>query len=285
MATLRDIRKRIRAVKSTTQITKAMEMVAAARLRRAQQMVEQSRPYSEKMRLILEQISAASGTIDHPFFEQREVKRKMLVVFTSDRGLCGSFNSNIIRPATRWMRENEQFEPRLVLVGKKGEDFFRRQKWPIAKVYKNMQGRMNLDTVRDLTQFLISAFVSGEVDEVQMIYTKFVSTTTYRVGVHSFLPIVPPKSEKKSNKNYIFEPDPEQIFEALMPSYALTIAQMALAETFASEHGARMIAMGQATRNANEMIDSLTLQYNKARQATITKELLEVVTGAEALRG
>ena len=285
MATLRDIRKRIRAVKSTTQITKAMEMVAAARLRRAQQMVEQSRPYSEKMRLILEQISAASGTIDHPFFEQRDVKRKMLVVFTSDRGLCGSFNSNIIRPATKWMRENEQFEPRLVLVGKKGEDFFRRQKWPIAKVYKNMQGRMNLDTVRDLTHFLINAFISGEVDQVDLIYTKFISTTSYRVGVHSFLPIVPPKSDKKSNKHYIFEPDPEHIFEALMPSYALTIAQMALAETFASEHGARMIAMGQATRNANEMIDSLTLQYNKARQATITKELLEVVTGAEALKG
>lgn len=285
MATLRDIRKRIRAVKSTTQITKAMEMVAAARLRRAQQMVEQSRPYSEKMRLILEQISAAAGSINHPFFEQREVKRKMLVVFTSDRGLCGSFNSNIIRPATKWMRENEQFEPRLVLVGKKGEDFFRRQKWPIAKVYKNMQGRMNLDTVRDLTHFLINAFISGEVDQVDLIYTKFISTTSYRVGVHSFLPIVPPKSEKKSNKHYIFEPDPEHIFEALMPSYALTIAQMALAETFASEHGARMIAMGQATRNANEMIDSLTLQYNKARQATITKELLEVVTGAEALKG
>lgn len=285
MATLRDIRKRIRAVKSTTQITKAMEMVAAARLRRAQQMVEQSRPYAEKMRLILEQISAAAGSINHPFFEQREVKRKMLVVFTSDRGLCGSFNSNIIRPTTRWMRENEQYQPQLVLVGKKGEDFFRRQKWPIAKVYKNMQGRMNLDVVRDLTNFLINAFVSGEVDQVQLIYTKFLSTTSYRVGVHGFLPITPPQTDSKSQKHYIFEPDPEHIFESLMPSYALTIAQMALADTFASEHGARMIAMGQATRNANEMIDALTLQYNKARQATITKELLEVVTGAEALKG
>ena len=285
MATLRDIRKRIRAVKSTTQITKAMEMVAAARLRRAQQTVEQSRPYAEKMRLILEQISAAAGSIDHPFFEQREVKRKMLVVFTSDRGLCGSFNSNIIRPATRWMRENEAFEPRMVLVGKKGEDFFRRQKWPIAKVYKNMHGKVNLDMVRDLTEFLIDVFVSGEVDQVDMIYTRFVSTTSYKVGVHRFLPIEPPKTEQKSNKHYIFEPDPEHIFESLMPSYALTVAQMALSETFASEHGARMIAMGQATRNANEMIDTLTLQYNKARQASITKELLEVVTGAEALRG
>ncbi len=285
MANLRDIRKRIRAVKSTTQITKAMEMVAAARLRKAQQMVEQSRPYAEKMRLILEEISAAAASIEHPYFEQREVKRKILVVFTSDRGLCGSYNTNVIRQSVKWLRENEQYEPRLVLVGKKGEDFFRRQKWPIIRVFKGMQGRMNLDVVRDLRQYLTGLFTSGDADQVQLLYTRFLSTVSYRVGVHGFLPIKPPQTEDQKIKNYIFEPDPEHIFEALMPSYALTIIQMALADTFASEHGARMIAMGQATKNANEMIDTLTLQYNKARQGLITKELLEIVTGAEALKG
>lgn len=285
MANLRDIRKRIRAVKSTTQITKAMEMVAAARLRKAQQMVEQSRPYAEKMRLILEEISAAAASIEHPYFEQREVKRKILVVFTSDRGLCGSYNTNVIRQGVKWLRENEQYEPRLVLVGKKGEDFFRRQKWPIIRVFKGMQGRMNLDMLRDLRQYLTTLFTSGDADQVQLLYTRFLSTVSYRVGVHSFLPIKPPQTEDQKIKNYIFEPDPAQIFEALMPSYALTIIQMALADTFASEHGARMIAMGQATKNANEMIDTLTLQYNKARQGLITKELLEIVTGAEALKG
>ncbi len=285
MANLRDIRKRIRAVKSTTQITKAMEMVAAARLRKAQQMVEQSRPYAEKMRLILEEISAAAASIEHPYFEQREVKRKVLVVFTSDRGLCGSYNTNVIRQGVKWLRENEQFEPRLILVGKKGEDFFRRQKWPIMRVFKGMQGRMNLDMVRELMQYLTTLFTSGDADQVQLLYTQFLSTVSYRVGVHGFLPIKPPHADNKKIKNYIFEPDPEHIFEALMPSYALTIIQMALADTFASEHGARMIAMGQATKNANEMIDTLTLQYNKARQGLITKELLEIVTGAEALKG
>ncbi len=285
MATLRDIRKRIRAVKSTKQITKAMEMVAAARLRKAQQMVEQSRPYAEKMRLILEEISAASTAVEHPYFQQREIKRKVLVVFTSDRGLCGSYNSNIIRPATKWLRENEAFAPKLILVGKKGEDFFRRQKWPIARTFKGMQGRMNLDVVRDLTHYLTEMFTSGEVDQVQLLYTKFLSMASYRPGINVFLPIVPPQADNKKVKNYIFEPDPEHIFDSLMPSYALTIIQMALADTFASEHGARMIAMGQATKNADEMTDTLTLQYNKARQGMITKELLEIVTGAEALKG
>lgn len=285
MATLRDIKKRIRAVVSTKQITKAMEMVAAARLRKAQQMVEQSRPYSEKMRLILNQISAASANIEHPFFEQREVKKVALVVFTSDRGLCGSYNTNVIRQAVRRLRETSEQELKLVLVGKKGDDYFRRQSWPILKTYKGFQGRMNLDIVRDLTNHLIGLFLNHEIDQVQLVYTRFASMVSYKLGTFDFLPIQSPKGDHASTKQYIFEPDPEQIFASLMPAYALTIMQMALADALASEHGTRMIAMGMATRNADEMVDTLTLQYNKARQATITKELLEVVSGSEALKG
>jgi F-type H+-transporting ATPase subunit gamma len=285
MAALRDIKKRIRAVKNTKQITKAMEMVAAARLRKAQQMVEQARPYSEKMRLILDQISAAASTIEHPFFEQREVKRVALVVFASDRGMCGSYNTNVIRHAVRYLKQPEGRELKLVLVGKKGDDYFRRQSWPILKTYRGFQGRMNLDGVRDLTHYLTRLFLDHEVDQVQLVYTRFVSAVSYKLGTVNFLPIHPPKGDQAAGKQYIFEPDPEKIFESLMPAYALTIAQMALADALASEHGTRMIAMGMATRNADEMVNNLTLVYNKARQATITKELLEVVSGSEALKG
>ncbi len=161
MPTPRDIRKRIRAVTNISQITRAMQMVAAARLRKAQMMVEQSRPYSEKMRLILEQISSASAEVEHPFFEQREVNKRVLVVFTSDRGMCGSYNSNVVRQAVRMLREPGGENIQLVLVGKKAEDFFRRQSWPVLKIYKGLQGRMNLDVVRDLTNYLISLFVSA----------------------------------------------------------------------------------------------------------------------------
>jgi F-type H+-transporting ATPase subunit gamma len=284
MPTPRDIRKRIRAVVNISQITKAMQMVAAARLRKAQMMVEQSRPYSEKMRLILEQISSASAEVEHPFFEQREVKNRVLVIFTSDRGMCGSYNSNVIRQAVRLLKEPGSENIKLVLVGKKADDYFRRQRWPILKVYRGLQGRMNLDVVRELTNQLTTLFVTHEADQIQLLYTRFISMVSYKLGLADFLPIVPPKAETAGNRQYIFEPDPRQIFDSLMPAYALTIVQMALADALASEHGTRMIAMSLSTRNAEEMIDTLTLQYNKARQAAITKELLEVVSGAEALR-
>lgn len=285
MPSPRDIRKRIRAVINTSQITKAMQMVAAARLRKAQQMVEQSRPYSEKMRLILEQISSASAEVEHPFFQKREIKTRILVIFASDRGMCGSFNTNVTRQAIRMLKEPGGENIKLVLVGKKAEDVFRRQSWPILKVYKGLQGRMNLEVVRELTDFLIEQFTSGQADHVQLLYTRFKSMVSFKLGTADFLPIVPPKVEHASARQYIFEPDPSQIFGALMPAYALTIIQMALADSLASEHGTRMIAMSLATRNAEEMVDALTLQYNKARQGAITKELLEIVSGSEALRG
>ncbi len=288
MATLRDIKKRIRAVGNIKQITKAMEMVAAARLRRAEEEATQSRPYAEKMHLILEQISAAAATLDHPFFEQREIKQKTLVLFTADRGQCGSYNANLIRRAVQILKAETAVPVNLVLVGKKAEDYFKRRDWPVNRVFKGLQGKMNLDIVHQLTDYVIDLFVSGQTDEVRLIYAKFISKAVHRITLADFLPVTPPATgdeEKSGGGQYIFEPDPHEIFATLMPTYARTMMQSATADALASEHSARMMAMGQATKNADEMVDSLTLQYNKARQSVITKELLEIVSGAEALKG
>jgi F-type H+-transporting ATPase subunit gamma len=265
-----------------------MEMVAAARLRRAEQEAVQSRPYADKMRHILEQISAAAATLDHPFFEQREIRHKTLVLFTGDRGLCGSYNTNLIRKATQLLKAETQVPVDLVLVGKKGDDFFKRRNWPINCVFKGLQGKMNLDIVHTLTEHVIDSFISGQTDQVQLIYARFITKATHRITVADFLPVTPPGSDRETGtggKQYIFEPDALKIFDSLMPAYARTMMQSATADALASEHAARMMAMGQATRNADEMVDALTLQYNKARQSVITKELLEIVSGAEALSG
>lgn len=284
MATLRDIKKRIRAVVNTKQITKAMEMVAAARLRRAQQLVEQSRPYSEKMRLILEQISSAATEFRHSFFEKREVNNRILVVMTSDRGLCGSYNTNVLRRAAEVLRTSE-IKPKLVIVGKRAKDYFKRRDVEILKVWQDLGGKMDYDVARELTTYLIDQWETGAADQIEMLYTSFISMSNFRVGVSTFLPIEPPETDETTGRDYIFEPDPQNIYDTLMPAYALTIIQMAMADAIASEHGMRMVAMNLATKNAEEMIDSLTLSYNKARQAAITSELLEIVSGAEALKG
>ncbi len=288
MPTLREVKKRIRSVKSTRRITGAMEMVAAAKLRRAQQRVEQSRPYARKMDEMLSHLAAGSrGEIVHPYFEEREIKRKALVAFTSDRGLCGSFNANIIREANNWLRENSEVETELVLVGKKGNDFFKRRSYPIVGYYHDWGGVLDYGKARDIVGFLTERFVAQEVDEIDLLYTRFLSMVKYRVTLEKYLPIARPETaeDEGTTSDYIFEPNAEQIYAALMPGYATTKLVTALVESFASEHGSRMIAMNNATKNAGEMIDALTLEYNKARQAQITKELLEVISGAEALAG
>ncbi len=289
MATLREVKKRIKSVKSTRRITSAMEMVAAAKLRRAQQRVEQARPYAEKMDEMLKHLAAGSqGEISHPYFEEREIKKKLLVVITSDRGLYGSYNSNIIRHATIWLDENKDFGMELVLVGKKGNDFFKRRPYPIVGYYHDWGGVLDYSKAKDIVQFLTNRFVQKDVDEITLLYTRFLSMVKYRVTFEKYLPIPRPETAvdtEETMSDYIFEPNAEQIYASLMPGYATTKLVTALAESFASEHGSRMIAMNAATKNAGEMIDNLTLDYNKARQAQITKELLEVVAGAEALKG
>lgn len=287
MATLRDVKKRIRTVVSTERITKAMEMVAAAKLRRAQQRVEQTRPYSGKMDEMLDHLASGSiGEISHPYFEARKPVRQTLVVITSDRGLCGSFNANVLRRATTWLNDNADVETEIVTVGKRANDFFKPRRWTIVMNCSDWSGNLNMAKARELVTCLTERFVTGETDRIQLVFTRFLSTVRYRIVDESYLPIASPEVDKPGDEtqiNYIFEPTPESIYTALMPAYATTKMVTALVESFASEHGSRMIAMGNATKNAGEMTQSLTLEYNKARQAQITKELLEVISGAEAL--
>lgn len=292
MPTLREVKKRIRSVISTKRITNAMEMVAAAKLRRAQQKVEQSRPYSKKMDEMLAQLAAGStGEIIHPYFEERQPRKRSLVIFTSDRGLCGSFNSNIVRHAQNWLNEHKDTEVELITVGKKGNDFFKKRSWPVVNYYGNWGGALNYDKARDMVRFLTDRFVAGETDEISLLFTRFISMVKYRISLEKYLPVARPEIKTSTNelshglKDYIFEPNAEKIYAALMPGYATTKMVTALVESFASEHGSRMIAMNAATKNAGEMVYNLTLDYNKARQAQITKELLEVVSGADALKG
>ncbi len=288
MPTLREVKNRIRTVISTERITRAMEMVAAAKLRRAQEKVEQSRPYSKKMDEMLSQLaSGATGEISHPYFEERELKKRTVVVITSDRGLCGSFNSNIIRKANNWLVNNRDVETEIVTIGKRSFDFFKRREWKLIEDFSDWGGSLQLSKAQQVVSFLTERFVGGETDEIVLFYTRFLTMVKYKIVNEKYLPIAPPDTDSVeqtgSNMEYIYEPSPESIYGALMPSYAMTKMITALVESFASEHGSRMMAMGNATKNAGDMIQSLTLDYNKARQAQITKELLEVVSGAEAL--
>jgi len=288
MATLREVKKRIKSVVSTRRITSAMEMVAAANLRRAQQKVEETRPYSRKMDEMLGHLAAASSDdISHPYFDERDVKKKTLVVFASDRGLCGSFNSNVFRRAFEWLEQNKDFEVEIVAVGKKADDIFKRRRWPVVASYMDWEGKLNFDKVQEIVSFLAGRFVNGETDQIDLAFTRFLSTVRYKLVVEGYLPVARPQTggDSEGRSDYIFEPSPEAIYGALMPRYATTKMVAAVAESLASEHGSRMMAMSNATTNAGDMIQSLTLEYNKARQAQITKELLEVVSGAEALAG
>jgi F-type H+-transporting ATPase subunit gamma len=263
-----------------------MKMVAAARLRRAQMQAEQCRPYAEKLTEMLSHLSAAaSDRLSHPFFEKRPIKKQTLVLVTSDRGLCGAFNSNLIRRAEKWLANHDPKAVELVCVGKRGYLYFRRRQWEIVKTYTDFNAQLDFARVRDLVSFLTERFLSGGTDEIHILYTRYHSAARVRVTLEKYLNIEPPDSGGHApTGDYIFEPAPEAIFSELLPRYAHILLQAALANSFASEHATRMIAMTMATSNAEEVVNRLTLQYNKARQAAITKELLEVVSGAEALR-
>ena len=289
MPSLRDIQRRIRSVKSTQQITKAMEMVAAAKLRKAQLRAERARPYAEKMELILSNLSATvspSGEhVLHPYFEERPVRKTTLVLITSDRGLCGSFNSNLIRRTATFLKDFTPENVELTCIGKRGFTWYKKRPHPVVSSHVDFGGNMDFGRARQITQELTQRFVSGETDAIYLLYSKFITTARSKITLLRYLPIEPStvEAETESRSDYIFEPDPEAIFADLMPRYATTMMQTAMAESFAAEHAARMMAMGGATKSAGEMIDALTLQFNKARQAAITKELLDIVGGAEAV--
>ena len=284
MSSLMALRRRIRSVQNTQQITKANEMVAASKLRRAQATALASRPYAAKITEMLGNLSRAAGDLDHPLFKAREVRVTALVVVTSDRGLCGAYNTNLVRAAEQRLRAAPPDSIRLVLVGKKGRDYFRRRRYPVLAVHTPLPAEASLEFAKELTEDLSARFISGEVDRVEVIFTRFISALRRNLVTEPFLPIGGDQPEAAGGASPIFEPDAESIFAELLPRYATAKLFAALADALAAEHSSRMIAMGAARKNAGELIDLLVLRRNRMRQAVITKELLDIVGGAEALK-
>jgi F-type H+-transporting ATPase subunit gamma len=290
MATLRDIQRRIRSVQSTQKITRAMKLVAAAKLRRAQERILAARPYAAKMgELLGNLVSAASGRdgARHPLLEQREGPRRQIVIITADKGLAGAFNSNVIRRALEFVRQSNTAEVTLVVVGRKARDFYRRRPWTIKRDMIGFWDRLAHSHASELADYFMQQYLDGEVDEVHLVYNEFRSVVVQRAVREQLLPI-PRKAEVGADGtaavDYLYEPDPTAILDELLPRHVRTQVFRALMESLAGEYGARMTAMEAATKNAKEMIDVLTIQFNKARQEKITKELLDIVGGAEALK-
>ena len=288
MATLKAIRKRITSVKNTQQITKAMKMVSAAKLRRAQDAAVQARPYAEKMAELLQNVSARVSSEAHPLLAGREEKKIQLVLFTSDRGLCGGYNANLIRTAEAFIRQHSaEKEIELTLVGRKGADHFRRRGAKIRARYGDILQKPADELATEIGEKLIDCFVKGETDAVYIVYSQFRSALSQVPTVEKLLPVAlaeTSEAEAEQQTEYIYEPSVAELLASLLPRVSGVAVQRALLEATASEHGARMTAMESASGNAAKMIGSLTLQMNRARQAAITRELLEIVGTAEALK-
>ena len=286
MATLRDIQRRIRSVQSTQKITKAMKLVAASKFRRAQERIIAARPYATKMRELLGGLAGHTGDETHPLLARRETGRKRLVIITADKGLCGAFNSNILRESLRFLRGAGETSVTLVVVGKKARDFYRRRQFTVKSEMLGFFDRLAYSHAQELSNELIGSYLAEEVDEVHLIYNEFRSVAVQRPVRQQLLPI--PKTEAGADAgqpvDYIYEPSAESILGDLLPRHVRMQVFRALMESLAGEYGARMTAMEAATKNAKEMIEILTIQYNKARQEKITKELLDIVGGAEALK-
>ena len=289
MANLRAIRKRISSVKSTQQITRAMKMVSAAKLRRAQDSIIAARPYARKMRDVVTAVAGRAGSDAHPLLAAREAKKLALLLVTSDRGLCGSFNAGLSRAVYRFLNEHRGAyeEITLFVVGRKGRDFFRRREIPIIKEYLGVLGAVSRHHAETIANDLIGGFLSGEFDEVQIAFNEFRSAISQVVRFEKMFPIALESSGKTGGDDvdYLYEPSREEILATLLPKYVQTQILRVLLESVAGEHGARMTAMDSATNNSVDMISRLTLKMNRARQATITTELTEIVSGAEALKG
>ena len=291
MPSLRDIRTRIGSVKNTRQITKAMKMVAAAKLRRAQDAITRARPYAVLLEQALGRIAtraAAEGHATHPLLASRPVRKVELVLLTSDRGLAGAFNSNVNRRALRFMTESADVYEEIVIstMGRKARDFFRARKAPIRKDYAGIHQNANYEKAAEIAREMSERFLSGEVDAVFLCYNEFRSAISQNVVVRQLLPIETAAGAEAAAAGYdfLYEPSRRQLLEELVPKHLAIQVWRALLDSAASEHGARMTAMESATKNAEDMIAALTLQYNRARQAYVTKELMEIVSGAEALK-
>ncbi|MBI4594268.1 MAG: ATP synthase F1 subunit gamma, partial [Candidatus Rokubacteria bacterium] len=279
MATPRDIRRRIRSVQSTQKITRAMKLVAAAKLRRAQERVLAARPYAGKMAELLGHLVSATGAdgAPHPLLEPREGPRRQIVIITADRGLAGAFNSNILRRSLEFIRESSAPDVTLVVVGRKARDFYRRRPWSVKRDLVGFWDRLAYGHAQELADAFVQQYLDGEVDEVHLIYNEFRSVAVQRPVRLPLLPIPRGEGAAGESVDYLYEPTPAAILGDLLPRHLRTQVYRALMESLAGEYGARMTAMEAATTNAKEMIDVLTIQYNKARQEKITKELLDIV--------
>ena len=294
MASLRSIRNRIKSTRSTQKITKAMKLVDAAKLRGAQDAVLRARPYAQLLGELLASLArsrAEAGMAPHPLMEKREMKRVEVVMLTSDRGLCGGFNSNIVRRAQRFVvEEGERFEEmQFSTIGRKGRDFAKKRGFVTRKDYVGFFNRLRFLQAKEVADDLIAEFTAGRIDGAFLLYNQFKSAISQQITLTQLLPIEAPPEESKDTKAFVtpehlYEPDRRQLLETLIPRQLSTQIWRALLESKASEHGARMTAMDAATKNAGEMIGRLSLEYNRARQAAITKELMEIVSGAEALK-
>ena len=295
MPNLLDIRRRIKSVKNTQQITKAMKMVSAAKLKRAQDRVVTARPFANKMTEVLGQLAKRTDEdFHHPLLDLRGDQRYLLVLITADKGLCGAFNTNLTKAAQAFIRDNPDKNVEIVAIGRKGRDFFRNRQAAIASEYLGLtgRGRVEFSEALDVARSIIKLYTEDEgIDKVFLIYNEFKSVLSQRVVLEQFLPVSRAKEEEPEVKSqqpvtlvdYIYEQPPEEMFSQLLPRLIETQIFRALLESVASEQGARMTAMDSASKNASELIDSLTLNMNRIRQAAITNEIIEVVSGAAAL--
>lgn len=291
MPSLRDIRRRIRSVRNTAKITKAMELVAASRLRRAQMRVVASRPYADAMRDLISELAGqgGSGETPHPLLTQRTTGEIAVIVLTPDRGLAGPLNANIVRRATDHMQQQEREGKtvRLITLGRKGQDFFVRRGRTLLGTFTGVVDRPAYDHVIPAARLIIDDYTAGVVDHAYLVYPRYISTLVQRADVIQLLPIVPPEARAEAGAaghlDYIYEPNPDEILESLLPRYVETQIYQALLETSASFSSAQMVAMRNATDNAKDLVDNLSLTYNKVRQAGITREVTEIASAAEAM--
>ncbi len=277
-----DIRRRIRSVKNTQQITKAMKMVAAAKLRRAQDRIVSARPYSGAMSTILASVASRVNPEQHPLLSERDERRVLVLVVTGDKGLAGAFNGNVLKTTLNTIREREWSEVSLIPIGRKANDFFRRRTIPVRHQAINVFQALSLETAGRISKMVVDDFIDDRIDAVYVIYNEFRSVISQVVHVEKLLPL-PRTKHDEPTIDYLYEPSPEEILRELLPKHIEFQIYRILLDSAAAEQGARMTAMESATKNAADMIDSLTLTYNRIRQAAITKEIIEIVSGAQAL--
>ncbi len=288
MASLKSIKKRIVSVKNTRQITKAMKMVSAAKLRRAQENVVAARPYAKKLGEVLQTLSSSLEGDLHPLLEKRDAKKLLLIVLTSDRGLCGGFNSNLCKAADRYLKEKSGVYEQIsvMTVGRKGYEFLK-SRYTVYKNFSNVLAKPNYQTAAMLAQEVIDGFLAGEYDQVELLYNSFRTVMTQDITFQQMLPVEPEVkgSAEETPVEFIYEPSVGELLAEILPKNIEVQIFKAMLETVAGEHGARMTAMDSASKNANEMIGKLTLMYNRARQAAITTELMEIISGSESIKG